>query len=49
MDFYGLILDYALEERLNYVGWKDCMDEMLEDNGLKKLIDNIPKLAATDT
>ena len=35
MDFSGLILEYALEGSSNYIAWKDMMEEILEDNGLK--------------
>ena len=49
MDFNGLILEYALEEKYNYIAWKERMEVVLEDNGLTKLIDNdIPKPATTD-
>lgn len=40
MDFYGLRLEYALEGSLNYVTFKECMEALLEDNGLKEFIDN---------
>ena len=39
MDFYSLRLKYALEGNLNYIAWKDRMEALLEDNGLKKFID----------
>ena len=49
MDFNGLILEYALEGSSNYIAWKDRMEVVLEDNGLKEFIDNdIPKPAAID-
>lgn len=44
MVFNGLRLKYALEGSSNYVSWKDMMEVVLEDNGLKEFIDNdIPK------
>ena len=39
MAFYGLRLEYALEGSSNYIAWKDRMDVVLEDNGLKDFID----------
>ena len=49
MTFNGLRLEYALEGSCNYITWKDIMEEILEDNGLKEFIDNnIPKPATTD-
>jgi hypothetical protein len=50
MYFIGFRLEYALEGRSNYISWKDRMEAVLEDNGLKGYIDNdVPKLDATDT
>jgi hypothetical protein len=50
MYFNGLRLEYALEGISNYIAWKDRMEAILEDNGLKGYIDaNVPKLYATDT
>jgi len=47
--FYGLRLEYALEGSSNYVAWKDRMEVVLEDNGLKEFIDKeITKLASTN-
>jgi len=44
MSFYGLRLEYALEGSSNYVGWKDSMEIVFEDNWLKEFIDHdIPK------
>ena len=44
MSFNGLRLEYALKGSLNYIAWKDMMEVVLEDNGLKEFIDNdIPK------
>ena len=49
MSFYGLRLKYALEGSLNYISWKDGMEAVLEDNGLKEFIDtDIHKPPATD-
>ena len=49
MAFNGLILEYALEGSSNYIAWKDIMEAILKDNGLKEFIDNdIPKPAAAD-
>jgi hypothetical protein len=49
MFFNGLRLEYALEGRCNYIAWKDRMEAVLEDNGLKGYIDvDAPKLDATD-
>jgi hypothetical protein len=50
MSFNGLRLEYALEGRSNYIAWKDRMEAVLEDNGLKDYIDaDVPKPVATDT
>jgi hypothetical protein len=50
MDFNGLRLEYVLEGSLNYISWKDGMEEVLEDNGLKEFIDkDVPKPYAADT
>ena len=44
MSFDGLRLEYALEGSSNYVAWKDQMEAVLDDNGLKDFIDaEIPK------
>ena len=49
MDFNGLRLEYALEGIYNYIAWKDRMEAILEDNGLKEFIDNeISKPVAVD-
>ena len=49
MDFIGLRLEYALEGNLNYIAWKDRMEAVLEDNGLKEFIENdVPKPASLD-
>ena len=39
MYFNGLRLEYALEVSSNYISWKDRMEVMLDDNGLKEFID----------
>eukprot|EP00253_Pinus_taeda_P005652 PITA_05652 len=39
MSFNGLRLEYALEGSSNYIAWKDRMEAMLDDNGLKEFID----------
>jgi hypothetical protein len=50
MSFNGLRLEYALEGNSIYIAWKDRMEAVLEDNGLKGYIDAyVPKLDATDT
>ena len=49
MDFNGLQFEYALEGSSNYISWKDRMEAVLEDNGLKEFIDNdVPKPTSTD-
>ena len=49
MSFNGLRLEYALDGSSNYIAWKDRMEAVLEDNGLKEFIDaEIPKLASSD-
>ena len=49
MYFNGLRLKYALKGSSNYISWKDRMEVVLEDNGLKEFIDNdIPKPATAD-
>jgi len=48
MSFYELRLEYDLKGSSNYISWKDKMDVVLEDNGLKEFIDKyIPKPLAT--
>jgi hypothetical protein len=50
MSFNGLRLEYALEGSSNYIAWKDRMEAVLEDNGLKEYIDkDVPKPDAKDT
>ena len=42
-------LEYALEGSSNYIAWKDRMEVVLEDNGLKEFIDsNVPKTTSSD-
>ena len=49
MAFNGLQLEYELEGNLNYISWKDRMEAVLEDNGLKEFIDSdVPKPTSTD-
>ena len=49
MAFYGLRLEYALEGSSNYIAWKDRMEDVLEDNGLKEFTNQeIPKPASTN-
>ena len=49
MSFNGLRLEYALDGSSNYIAWKDRMEAMLEDNGLKEFIDsNVPKPGSSD-
>ena len=44
MAFSGLRLEYALDGSSNYIGWKDRMEAVLGDNGLKDFIDQeVPK------
>jgi hypothetical protein len=49
MSFNGLRLEYALEGNSNYIAWKDRMEAVLDDNGLKEFIDaEIPKPTSSD-
>ena len=49
MSLNGLRLVYALDGSLNYIAWKDKMEAVLEDNGLKDFIDsNVPKPRSSD-
>jgi hypothetical protein len=49
MSFNGLRLEYALEDSSNYIAWKDRMEAVLEDNGLKGYIEtDVPKPTAID-
>ena len=49
MAFNGLRLEYALDGSSNYISWKDMMEVVLEDNGLKEFIDSdVPKTGSSD-
>ena len=49
MAFNGLRLEYALEGNSNKISWKDRMEAVLKDNGLKEFIDrDVPKPTSTD-
>ena len=49
MAFNGLRLEYALEGSSNYISWKENMEGVLEDNGLKEFIDkDVPKPDVAD-
>ena len=49
MAFNGLRLEYALDGSSNYIAWKDRMEAVLEDNGLKEFIDSdVPKPGSSD-
>ena len=49
MSFNGLRLEYALEGSSNYIAWKDNMEAVLDENGLKEFIDvEVPKPTSTD-
>ena len=39
MSFNRLLLEYALEGRSNYIAWKDRMEVVLDDNGLKEFVE----------
>jgi len=39
MAFNSLRLEYAVDGNSNYISWKDHMEAVLEDNGLKDFID----------
>ena len=42
--FNELQLEYALEGNSNYIAWKDRMEAVLDDNGLKEFIEaEVPK------
>ena len=42
-------LEYALDGSLNYIAWKDRMEAVLEDNGLKEFIhSDVPKPRSSD-
>ena len=49
MDFNGLSLEYALKGSSNYIAWKDRMEAVIEDNGLKEFIEkDVPKPDVAD-
>ena len=49
MAFYDLRFEYSLEGSSNYIAWKDRMEVILEDNGLKDFFDQeIPKPAVAN-
>ena len=49
MYLHKLRLEYALDGSSNYIAWKDRMEVVLEDNGLKEFIDSdVPKLRSSD-
>ena len=49
MSFNGLRLEYSLEGSSNYISWKEKMESVLDDNGLKEFIDaEIPKPTSSD-
>ena len=49
MAFNGLRLEYSLDGSSNYIAWKDRMEAVLEDNGLKEFIDSdVPKPGSSD-
>ena len=49
MSFNGLRLEYAFDGSSNYIAWKDRMEAVLDDNGLKEFIDaDILKPASSD-
>ena len=42
-------MEYAFDGSLNYIAWKDRMEVVLDDNGLKEFIDaDILKPASND-
>jgi len=49
MAFYGLLLAYSFQGNLNFIAWREKMEVMLEDNGLKELFDQeIAKTTISD-
>jgi len=49
MAFYDLRLEYPLEGSLNFIAWRDRMEVVQEDNGLKEFVDKeIPKPVESD-
>eukprot|EP00253_Pinus_taeda_P020920 PITA_20920 len=44
MAFTGLRLEYVLDGSSNYIAWKDSMEVVLEDNGIKDyIVQDVPK------
>ena len=42
-------MEYALDGISTYIAWKDRMEAVLEDNGLKEFIDSdVPKSGSSD-
>jgi len=49
MAFYGLRLEYALEDNSNFIAWRDKMEVVLENNDLKEFVDQeIPNPTTSD-
>ena len=49
MSFNRLQSEYALDGNSNYIAWKERMEVVLDDNGLKEFIDiDIPKPGSSD-
>jgi len=49
MAFYSLQFEYALEGNSSFIAWRDKMEVVLEDNGLKQFVDQeIPKSTMLD-
>ena len=49
MSFNRLQLEYSLEGSANYIAWKDRIEAVLDENGLKEFIDaEIPKPTSSD-
>ena len=42
-------MEYALKGSSNYIAWKDSMEVVLDENGLKEFIDaEVPKPTSSD-
>ena len=41
MVFHGLRLKYALEGSSNFIAWRDKMEVVPEDNGLKEFVEQV--------
>ena len=49
MTFNWIRLEYALDENLNFIAWKDHMEAVLDDNGLLEYVKTcIEKPGSTD-